>query len=278
MNTFPNFQSMILDTLRQFQGAELVAPSHWQGRDVSAKPDMQTYELLNHSSTVKLNYEMLQGYRDEIKPDLPWSDDHFEERVSGYPLNPGTQWAKWRLGAGADSFRDSKGQFNHSYAERIWPKYARKVPPSEVPGELPLHKRPRKGILYTYGDLDDVVRLLHREPETRQAYLPIWFPEDTGVVHRDRAPCTLGWHFINRGGELHCIYYLRSCDLTNHWRNDLYMAVRLLLWVLDELREKDPEWCNIRPGTLTTHITSFHCFRGEYHKLKGIANEHTSND
>ena len=29
----------------------------------------------------------------------------------------------------------------------------------------------------------DVIDLLEREPFTRQAYLPIWFPEDTGAFH-----------------------------------------------------------------------------------------------
>jgi hypothetical protein len=65
---------------------------------------------------------------------------------------------------------------------------------------------------------------------------------------------------------LHCVYYLRSCDVTNHWRNDIYMAIRLVIWILERLRQ-DPYWENVGPGTLTTHITSFHCFRGERNKL-----------
>lgn len=265
----PNFEALISHTIWEMKSAPLVKTQRWQGVDISTKPDMETYEILNHSSTVPLNYELLSAYRDQIKPDLPWADDHFEERVCGYPLNPGTQWAKWRLAVGADAFR-SQGQFNHNYMERLWPRYARKVKAStEPPGDTSFldQLEPHRGILYEYGDLRSLVELIAGEPDTRQAYLPIWFPEDTGVVHGDRAPCTLGWHFIIRNNQIHCTYYLRSCDITNHWRNDLYMAVRLLLWVLDEARDINPSLLEVSPGTLTTHITSLHCFRGEFHKL-----------
>jgi hypothetical protein len=67
------------------------------------------------------------------------------------------------------------------------------------------------------------------------------------------------------------VYTLRSVDLINHLRNDLYMAVRLLLWFLDECRAKSDDWYEVRPGTLTTNITSLHLFRGNYHQLKALA-------
>ena len=64
-----------------------------------------------------------------------------------------------------------------------------------------------------YGDLDDVVTLLTNDPLTRQAFLPMWFPEDTGVVHGTRVPCSLGYHFMQRDGRLSITYYIRSCDI-----------------------------------------------------------------
>lgn len=264
-----NFKDLIGLVHKQFKNEAVhLKPTRWQGIVTTGKPDLEVYELLNHSSTVSLPSESLSYYRRDIGPDLPWADDHFEERVCGYPLNPGLQWSKWRMGKGADSFRLPDGTFNHNYMERLWAKYARKVPPAELaPDTWEPPGSPHKGILYSYGDLGDVVDLLVREPDTRQAYLPMWFPEDTGVVHKDRAPCSLGWHFIVRDNKLHVIYYLRSVDLVNHWKNDLYMAVRLLLWVLDEARAINQDWLDIQPGTLTTHITSFHCFRGNWHQI-----------
>jgi len=266
---YPSFQDLLMDVRLAFSTAPIVKPSHWQGTLVRGKPDMETYEILNHSSTLWLPDEELEGYRKDIEPDLPWADDHFEERVCGYPLNPGIQWSKWRLGKGADQFREPSGRFNHNYMERFWPRYARKVPASDRPQpQFLLGLTPHRGILYEYGDLHSVVELLAREPLTRQAFLPIFFPEDTGAVHKDRTPCTLGYHFIVRNDQLHGVYYLRSCDVTNHWRNDIYMAIRLIIWILERLRTVQPEaWEMISPGTLTTHITSLHCFRGEYSKL-----------
>ena len=143
---YTTFDDMLFDVAGQFQTAPIVRPTHWQGRNISGRPDMETYELLNHSSTVWLPDEDLEQYRKDIKPDLPWADDHFLERVSGYPLNPGTQWAKWRMGQGADSFREADGRFNHSYAERFWPKYAQKIPPSSLPYEHPRPSEPHRGV------------------------------------------------------------------------------------------------------------------------------------
>lgn len=265
---YSSFEDLAKDVHAAFRQAKIVRAPRWQGMDVSGKPDMETLELLNHTSTLWLPDEDLAQYRRDIRPDLPWADDHFEERVSGYPTNPGTQWAKWRLGKSAEGSLDPDGRFNHNYMERFWPKFARMVPKAEVPGVIPLGLFKRKGILYDYGDLRDVVGLLARDPMTRQAVLPMFFPEDTGNVHRGRAPCSLTWHFILRDGLLHCVYSLRSCDVTNHWRNDIYMAIRLMLWVLQELRAIAPDkWEDVTLGYLTTHITSFHCFRGEAHKL-----------
>lgn len=264
---YQSFRHLINQVKEEFKTRSVrVAPSHWQGVKVEGRPDMETMEILNHSSTIDLGgYLFLDQLKADLNPDLPWADDHFEERVCGYPLNPGTQWAKWRLNASGSL--DPDGRFNHNYMERMWPKYARMVPPSTVAHEHPLPTVPHKGILYEYGDLNDLVNLLHREPLTRQAFLPMFFPEDTGAVHRGRAPCSLGWQFIVRDDRLHCIYYLRSCDFINHWRNDLYFAVRLMMWIHERLCEKSDDWQGVDLGTLTTHITSFHCFMAQYCRM-----------
>ena len=120
---------------------------------------------------------------------------------------------------------------------------------------------PMQGIREPYGDLGDVVSLLKREPHTRQAYLPIFFPEDTGAVHGGRIPCSLGYHFIQRDGFLHVSYQLRSCDIYRHMRDDIYLTSRLLLWVLNEVREEH-SW--MVPGSLDMQITSLHCFISDY--------------
>lgn len=254
----------------------------WQGRSTAGKPDMVTHELLNVTMGISL-YDLygqtmtahdpfnLDHWRSDCRPHLPWADNHFAERVGGEPLNPGATFQDWRHGASAATFLEGEQkQFNHTYMERMWPKYAGYVAcgfnPDLGPPEGP---EPRKGIRHEYGDLMDVVHLLSNERMTRQAYLPLFFPEDTGKGDGGRKPCTLGYQFILRQNRLHIYYPMRSCDYANHFRDDCYLAVRLLLWVIEQCRVVAPVgmWDYVMPGSLTMHCTSFHLFANDYNEL-----------
>lgn len=276
MKIYNNFRSAITAAHNAMVlSSHEVKPGRWQGVDLSVKPEAAMHEVLNHSFQVVLAKRGdLDDLRLDIEPNLPWADRHFEEeRVSGHPINPGETWKIWPYGHSADKFRDEHGQYNHSYAERYWPKYAGKFTDGILP-DPDFFKEPTGylrgqtshfGIRYRYGDLNDLVSHMASDPNTRQAYLPVWFPEDGS--HNDRKPCTLGYHFIHRMGFLHVVYYIRSCDLVRHFQDDIYLTVRLLLWVLDRLREKDEGWKKVSPGLFTMHITSLHCFINDYRKL-----------
>ncbi len=164
------------------------------------------------------------------------------------------------MGKSADKFR-AQAKFNHTYPERFWPRFAGDDP-LRVLGQHAL-----RGIRFEYGDLASVIALLRKEPLTRQAYLPIFFPEDTGIGDGGRKPCTLGYQFIMREGELHCYYPMRSTDLIRHLRDDIYLAVRLLLWVLAQC-SVDQAWSTVKPGSLTMHMTSLHCFVNDMRDLQ----------
>jgi thymidylate synthase len=123
-----------------------------------------------------------------------------------------------------------------------------------------------RGIKYEYGDLSDVVALLSSDPYTRQAYLPIWFPEDTGGGSK-RAPCTLGYHFIMRENKLDITYYIRSCDMLRHFRDDIYLTHRLALWVITQCMARNPKWKEVEPGTFNMHITSLHIFANDWQSM-----------
>lgn len=262
---YSNFQSAI-DAARMSMAtiSSEVKGTHWQSVDVSKKPEMITREVMGFDFKVQVRTEHLETLALFIKPNLPWADDHFLERVSGQPLNPGTEWANWPWGNSADKFRDRQGQFSHSYMERYWPKFAG--------GRKHVDNQ---GIRFGLGDLMDVVKLLEREPYTRQAYLPVWFPEDTGVVHRARVPCTLGYLFMMRGEYLHVTYDIRSCDLIRHFLDDIYLTVRLQLWMLEQLRLLDNRWKNVKPGFFEMHIGSLHCFKNDFTKYfsTGVYND-----
>jgi hypothetical protein len=256
-----------------------VHPPRWQGVDVSKRPEMTSYELLNFSFTLNLPRTDLEYYQRTIEPNLPWADDHFSERVCGWPLNPGTQWRNWPWANSADRFRDN-AIFNHTYMERLWPKYARFQGTTETPDDWrdfetfypeSLAVKGNRGIAWPYGDLASVVELLAAEPETRQAVIPLFFPEDTGKGDGGRKPCTLLYNFIMRNNRLHMFYPIRSCDFVRHFQDDVYLAVRLLLWMIEQCGNLNDTWKSVKPGTLAMHCTSLHIFTNDYLKMFGEA-------
>jgi hypothetical protein len=242
------------------EAAPDVETARWQGLDISSSQAHVMRELMDVSLQLAIptSAELLAN---EISPNLPWAEDHFLERVSGIPMNPppSAEWWPWAQ-KNNDQFKSDQ-RFSHTYPERFWPRRARAEGWQEGPGVSD-----NMGIRFRYGDLDDVVRRLTEDITTRQAYLPVWFPEDTGCHISERVPCTLGYHFIFRKEALHATYYIRSCDLVRHFRDDVYMAGRLQQWVAEAL--EDYFEIDIPTGNLTMHITSLHCFRGDVDKLR----------
>lgn len=248
-----------------------VAPKKWQAID-SPQP---MYELLNRSFVYKLPSEF--DLAKDIGPNLPWADIHFQERISGQPLNPGESYKQWPFYVMDKEMRREAEKFSHTYMERFWPKYAGENI-AGTPRLTPPADDPIRGIRYEYGDLKDVINQFHNDPLTRQAYLPIFFPEDTGNVMNQRVPCSLGYHFIMRDDKMHMVYYIRSCDFIRHFKDDVYLACRLLQWVLFKLQNSPhtaSEWLDVTPGTLTMHITSLHVFESDMYRIN---KEHEKNN
>lgn len=277
---YNNFTQARADLLAQFRRAPTLHPQRWQGVDVSKRPEAKMVEVLHPEVRVPISGESLDFHRFDIRPNLPWADKHFDERVCGAPINPGVEWANWPWGTSAADHLEPDGKFNHNYMERYWPRFAGMVDrPTRYPAEYLMAEfidpatgqetvPPHRGIRYEYGDLEDLISLLAAEPDTRQAYLPIFFPEDTGTRNPTRKPCTLGYHFILRHGYFHITYYMRSCDFYRHWADDCYLTVRLLLWALNSLRDRQPDtWNTVKPGYFIMHITSLHMFTNDLRLL-----------
>lgn len=235
----------------------------WQSEDVSGHDSYSAHELPNVFLSIGIPGDM-QSVQRYFKPDLPWAEDHFQERVSGEPLNPAPSYEYWPYHSAGDRdrfLRSENGvrQFDHTYPERMWPKEAQGPygPNFFSDSGRPM---PAYGIRFNYGDLGDVLALLKKEPFTRQAYLPIWFPEDTGATEEQRVPCTIGYHFIRRGAALDCNYFIRSCDVYRHFHNDVYMAARLTQWITEQLHSgATPVWT----GNLNMFISNLHLFKGD---------------
>ena len=220
------------------QGYE-IATERWQGKE-----QPPTFLEILHADLVAPMY-ISQGQASEgCRATQPWADIHFEERVSGIPHNPPPSH-KMLLKDTEDYLQDKA--FSHSYPERMW------------------CNTDTNGIRFKYGNLNTAVELLKKEPNTRQCYIPMWFPEDiTAAAQGERVPCTLGWHFMLRGEELHCSYHMRSCDVARHLHNDLFFANALCLWLIDK------SGIQAKPGYLHFSATSLHCFANDRYALEKL--------
>lgn len=230
--------------------APVVEVGEWQAIRDDAMPQMQTIEVEDVSFTYNLpaTKDELAG---DVRPNLAWADEHFAERISGIPHNPPPSHVRWPYAQkGNEEHTGSDRKFSHTYPERFWPK--------TILGNLqtPDGLENMVGIRFEYGDLADLVWLLQDRPGTRQAYLPVWFPEDLMASRiGERVPCTLGYHFLVRNGELKIVYYIRSCDFFRHFRDDVYLAARLGMWVADQV--------GVKATRLVMHVSSMHVFAAE---------------
>ena len=68
--------------------------------------------------------DSLQQWQDLCQPDLPWAEEHFQERVSGQPLNPPPSFIRWPWHSAeeASKFLTENRRFDHTYPERYWPR------------------------------------------------------------------------------------------------------------------------------------------------------------
>lgn len=272
----PSFRSIFEVIQNKLVNQPTINVGEWQ----SIHKPMPMKELLNVVFEMQLPASM-DDLAMATGAHRPWAEDHFEERVGGHPLNPSPSEAWWpfaqKKNDTSNGEHKSEGAaFSHTYPERMWPKFANKEEPQI--GKV-IREYPHRGIRFEYGDLRDVVNQLTKTPLTRQAYLPIWFPEDTGAVHGKRVPCTLGYHFIIRDGELNISYFMRSTDLLRHFQDDIYMAGRLAQWMVNQINARTeyldgPQQYPLEVGNLTFHTANMHIFEADvpmiaYRKSQG---------
>jgi len=202
----------------------------YQDKYIGHDPEMETMEIQNYMYTVpQPNYQ-------ELSPTQPWADTEFEERINPKG-NPGEAW-KLREEVWTQFLDD--GKFAYTYGERLaW-------------------------------QVDEVVNTLHKDPNTRQAYMGMWNAtldaDKTGGI--SRVPCTLGYHFQLRKGKLNITYLQRSADFALHFVNDIYLAGRMHLHILEELQGVEGFYADeISLGSYTHWLGSLHIFKKD---IKGV--------
>jgi hypothetical protein len=265
------FHQLMRDLYDAILEAPIVDVGEWQSQLQPHAPQSHTAEVLNTTFSYAIPADPRALGR-EVMASQPWAEDHFLERISGQPLNPPPSSKYWRFAVRGHAQHTEDTKFSHTYPERMWPKLAGRYTGDVTTDAETVENH---GIRYDYGDLLDVAFLLSSRPYTRQAFLPIWFPEDTGAAHGQRVPCTLGYHFLIRTvdgkRQLQITYYIRSCDLYRHFRDDVYMACRLAQWMVQMVHYIDPIGKEgLHVGQLLMHIVSLHVFEADLPVIKTL--------
>lgn len=227
MRIYKNFSEATNEIKRDL--AEMgvnVRPKSYQNKNVEDNPDFFTKELQNYMYTVTTPRLC------HLKPTQPWADAEFEERMSDPPVNPGEAY-KLRSEVW-DQFLDSDKEFDYTYSERLT-NY----------GE--------------YHQVRDALRILKKDPDSRQCFISIWDKDIYNAGGDIRIPCTLGYQLQIRDGALNLTYLQRSSDFATHFQNDLYLAFRLQKLIALELE--------IPVGMYTHWIGSLHIFQKD---IKGV--------
>lgn len=249
--------------------SDKVDVGEWHAQPTKGNKLLATRELTDVHLRIFIP-ETVEHLQESVRPNLPWAEEHFLERVGGEPLNPPPSHVNWPWAHANAKHQDTAEQFSHTYPERFWPKMA------NVGGKCADSERivavPIVGIRYELGDLVDLVELLKKNPLTRQAYLPVWFPEDlTAARMGHRVPCSLGYHFMIRDSGLSCRYYIRSVDFVRHFQDDVYLAGRLMQWVASQLHIE-----NLYLDALYMSIGSLHLMEGDLKAQERIISGHSN--
>lgn len=223
MRIYRNFKDAINEIRRDLGEMGItVLPKTYQNKDISGDPDhYATKELQNYIYTVT------SPDSKDLDPVQPWAQAELGERldggVKGLWLNPGlahehrpSVWLQ---------FLNEDGQFCYTYSER----FARNM------------------------KIQRIIDHIRKDPDSRQLYLNMWADEDIANIGGiKRVPCTLGYHFMVRGGQLNVTYLMRSCDFATHFQNDL--------WLCHEVQKYIAEQTGYAVGNFTHWMASLHIY------------------
>jgi len=178
-------------------------------------------KVANTLELVNVYYTVTHPNLNDLNPHQPWANTEFEDRISYEPRNPGNAWKE--LPEVWEPMMEGDRHYSYTYSERM---------------------------AYQLGD---VLHELKNNPSSREAYLAIWNSTlDPFRLSRRRVPCTLGYQFLTRDGELLMTYIQRSCNFPKHYQDDVFLARKLQEWVAEKLM--------IAPGSFSHWIGSLHKF------------------
>jgi len=222
MRIYQNFPEALGEIKRDLAEMGIrIHPKTYQDKNVEGNPDFDAFELQNYIFTVT------DPQPGQLEPSQPWADAEFLERISRAAINPGEAWKLRREIWEEFLVKSSTGEdrFAYTYAERF--------------GE--------------FQQLDRLITQLQGDSDSRQIFLSVWNPSDVLYLGgKSRVPCSLGYYFQLRQGQLNMTYLQRSADYATHFVNDIYLATLLMRYVA--------QWVGAPLGHYTHWLGSLHIF------------------
>ena len=102
-----------------------------------------------------------------------------------------------------------------------------------------------------YRDLDAIVELLKRDPDSRQAIICTWQPAALHTQTKD-VPCTMTWQFFIRNEKLELQVNMRS--------NDVWLGLPYDLFNFTMMQRVVAATLGVEPGPYTHHVGSLHLY------------------
>jgi len=217
-------------------------PKSYQNKIIEGDENFITKELIceQYCLTSMDSEEALFAFDPNSKP---WVESEIKERLDNTKsINPGEAWKirpdLW------EQFLNQKGEFDYTYNHRIW---------------------------YN-NNLQIIIDELKRNPDTRQAILPIFNTNDPSFIGGlGRIPCSVYYNFLIRENvqgerQVNICYHQRSSDFVTHFGNDVWLAWKLMEYVAEQV--------GVKPGYLYHTIDSLHTYKKDWDTLKTPINEY----
>ena len=212
-----------------------------QQLDVTNDSNYDTKEIINYSYCLQSlgNEDFLFIVDPTCKE---WAKQELHERTShGWINSPGEAWK-----ARYDFWKPliDAGNFGYTYNNRM----------------------------QECSNLDRIVEAMVENPDSRQLVLSIW-DRRIDILHLngvERVPCSIYYQFLLRGNKLHIVYAQRSADAYNHLGNDIWLAFKLMQWVVDEVNNNYSKLGTIEPGYLYHNLGSLHVYRKDWDNMRRV--------
>jgi len=238
MRIYKNAYQLLSEIFRDLdEMGIIVKPKSYQNKKIEGLEEYETKEIMGYSYMLTDLPDPEVLFLFEGNTAKRWALEEFKERImdKGF-VNPGKAW-KIREKTWLPFLTDD-GEFDYTY----------------------------NGRLHWNHNVLRIITELKRNPDTRQAWLPIFHPQDLHHLGgKKRIPCSLGYFFMVREGVLHLTYIQRSADAVAHFGNDIYLA-----WLMKEYIASKT---GFKAGDLRHTIFSLHAYRKDWGTLeKGISN------